>query len=347
MPTPGWGAAIQGDPADLSVWQHMLKHQSDVWVETHDSETVLRATSLDESESGTEARDRAIAYIDRLNGAISVSHDSRPVQLRAVIRFKGDGHLERTLFAESAKYEARGGMIGAGTVVGSDGQPVPSTAPAPSEVQRWSGIADQETWLDDALIYFGKATNWFDIYKALECLMDKYGGETAFVKLNWAPPDEVRRLKRTANSFRHANRNKHRPPQNPMGLKEGRELLGQLLRRALDEEAATSVWRFSQGLVRSIAHSVTAATSATMSGKGHVFSYVDAALVGCGHVSLLMRRGWPLALMLCAVGYWASADGNNNISLQMTPGLFHYPAYLGARVISNPNSSFKAVGSRR
>jgi len=31
------------------------------------------------------------------------------------------------------------------------------------------------------------------------------------------------------------------------------------------------------------------------------FSDVSAALVGCGHVSgLLMRRGWPLALMLCA-----------------------------------------------
>jgi hypothetical protein len=31
------------------------------------------------------------------------------------------------------------------------------------------------------------------------------------------------------------------------------------------------------------------------------FFDVDAALVGCGHVSgLLMRRGWPLALMLCA-----------------------------------------------
>src|SRR5262245_44891642 len=29
--------------------------------------------------------------------------------------------------------------------------------------------------------------------------------------------------------------------------------------------------------------------------------YVGAALVGCGHVSgLLMRHGWPLALMLCA-----------------------------------------------
>jgi hypothetical protein len=41
---------------------------------------------------------------------------------------------------------------------------------------------------------------------------------------------------------------------------------------------------------------------------GHVWtapwqelSDVAAGLVGCGHVSgLLMRRGWPLALMLCA-----------------------------------------------
>ena len=31
------------------------------------------------------------------------------------------------------------------------------------------------------------------------------------------------------------------------------------------------------------------------------FSEVSAALVRCGHVSgLLMRREWPLALMLCA-----------------------------------------------
>ena len=34
---------------------------------------------------------------------------------------------------------------------------------------------------------------------------------------------------------------------------------------------------------------------------GKSFFDVDAALVGCGHVSgLLMRHGWPLALMLCA-----------------------------------------------
>jgi len=46
-----------------------------------------------------------------------------------------------------------------------------------------------------------------------------------------------------------------------------------------------------------------------MSASGHVWTapwqelsdVVVAALVGCGHVSgLLMRRMWPLALMLCA-----------------------------------------------
>jgi hypothetical protein len=34
---------------------------------------------------------------------------------------------------------------------------------------------------------------------------------------------------------------------------------------------------------------------------GKSYFDVDAALVGCGHVSgLFVRRGWPLALMLCA-----------------------------------------------
>ena len=42
-----------------------------------------------------------------------------------------------------------------------------------------------------------------------------------------------------------------------------------------------------------------------MTAMGHVWTAPGknflAALVGCGHVSgLLMRRGWPLALMLCA-----------------------------------------------
>jgi hypothetical protein len=256
----GWGAVIQGEPADLSIWQQTLKHQFDVWVEIHGSETVLRATSFDESESSTEVRDRAIAYINRLNGLMALSHaDSEPVRLQAVIRFK-DGHLHRHLIPGTGKFKARGSMITDTTVIGANGKPVPPSAPEPSEVQRWLTIADQEDLLNDALNYFGRvpqspagpeaghagtpameATEWFDIYKALECIEKRFGGdETAFRNFasdrNWTSRSKLELLKRTANWARHARR-KFDPPPNPMGFKEARELLGQLLRRALEEAA--------------------------------------------------------------------------------------------------------------
>src|SRR5262249_7510267 len=157
-----------GDPADLLAWQHMLKHQSDVWVETHNGETVLRATSLDALQSAGEVRDRAIAYIDRLNGAMALSHDSRPVQItRAGVQFTQDRHVRHRNFPVG-----RGGFEYRGSVA-----TISPTVIGPSEVQRWSAIADQETLLDDALTYFGRATDWFDIHKALECLEEKFGGE--------------------------------------------------------------------------------------------------------------------------------------------------------------------------
>jgi hypothetical protein len=49
---------------------------------------------------------------------------------------------------------------------------------------------------------------------------------------------------------------------------------------------------------------MTFATKSVMCGRRLIdksFFDVDAALVGCGHVSgLFVRRAWPLALMLCA-----------------------------------------------
>ena len=64
------------------------------------------------------------------------------------------------------------------------------------------------------MIYFGRVsipdpvrhppTLWFDIYKALECIMGRFGGESAFIALDWAPREDVKRLKQTANWARHA-----------------------------------------------------------------------------------------------------------------------------------------------
>jgi hypothetical protein len=138
------------------------------------------------------------------------------------------------------------------TVSGPDGEPVAPSHPQPSEVQLWAAIAQEDLLLHDALVYFGRISqrpagpvtevpDWFDIYKALECLEKRFGGnETAFRNFasdrNWASRSELDLLKRTANWARHARR-KFDPPPNPMGFKEARELLGHLLRRALEEAA--------------------------------------------------------------------------------------------------------------
>lgn len=244
LPKVGWGTVVLGEAIDLEDWAHVLKKPFDPWVEIHGGDTVLRSTSFDELQSASEVRDRAMAYIDRLNGAMALSQNSRPVQLAGAIRFAPDGAMHKTVFLEPLLFENPRPVFGRPTMttIGPDGQPIPPPqppAPQPSEVQRWARVADNEYWLNDALIYFGRATDWFDIYKTLECLIGKFGAgnEKNFLALNWADEDEIKRLKRTANWVaRHARRKFKRPPK-PMELPQARRLVGQLLRRALEETA--------------------------------------------------------------------------------------------------------------
>ena len=132
--------------------------------------------------------------------------------------------------------------------IGSDGKPKPEQPPTPSEAQTWvANRPDSDDLLEDALIYFGRVsapdpvrhppTFWFDIYKALECLMVASGGETAFIALDWAPRDDVKRLKQTANWARHARR-KFPEPSPATTEREAKDLMSRLLRKAFETAGA-------------------------------------------------------------------------------------------------------------
>jgi hypothetical protein len=230
---PGWGAIILGDPTDLEDWAHVLQAPFDPWVETHGTQTVLRSASLDELGSAGEVRDRAIAKIERLNGAVSLSQGAKPLRFGGAIEFTSDGKQHTTIFAEMVLMDSDDKIRATALVIGQDGKPVPPSPPQPTEVQRWAVAVENDDLLDDALVYFGRASDWFDIYKTLECLILRFGpSESEFLKLNWAPGAEIDRLKRTANWARHAKR-KFAPPPSPMALEDARSLLAQLLRRAL------------------------------------------------------------------------------------------------------------------
>jgi hypothetical protein len=245
--TKRWGAVLRGHDDDLRDWCEMLKPPFDPWVEVHGPDHVLRSASLDGLTSASEVRDRVVAHIERLNGAMSVMRDCEPLQFSGVAELAPDGKVHRTIFAETF-VQLRGLRVAATAVtVGPDGNPTPEPPPRPSEAQNWAEIADDNDLLEDALIYFGRAypavpgkhppTFWFDIYKALECLMKRFGGREAdFLALDWAPRKKVELLKQTADWWRHARRKKQPPPR-PTTEEEAMVLMRHLLRKAFEAAA--------------------------------------------------------------------------------------------------------------
>jgi hypothetical protein len=234
-PTLGWGAGVRGDPFDLQIWADELKEPSEPWVERHGDETVLRSKSFDELKSAAEVRERAIFSIARLNGMLALALGAEPVEFGSVIKFDADGRLHRHLFADISEL-IRARARATAMVLRADGTHVPHT-PEPSVVEAWTKLAEQNELLDYALMYFGRATSWLNVYKTLECLFAWAGGEAKFKALKWAPISRIGLLKQWANWFRHAEPRYPRPKK-PMNLQEARTLLGELLRRAIQEEAA-------------------------------------------------------------------------------------------------------------
>ncbi len=235
-----WGAVLRGHDFDLQDWCGMLKPPFDPWVEVHGPDTVLRSASLDGLTSAGEVRDRIVPHIDRLNGLMFVMTKGSPLNFSGVVEFSPDGKLHRAIFVEGTMHARAGFFASIATGPGGVSKPEP---PKPSEAQVWAAIADYDEYLEDALHYFGRVTGpvpgqhpptfWFDIYQALECLMDRYGGETAFIGLDWAPRTDVKQLKRTASWARHARRKFAKPSPAPTE-QEAKDLMSRLLRKAFE-----------------------------------------------------------------------------------------------------------------
>jgi hypothetical protein len=138
-----------------------------------------------------------------VNGAMRANRRTGIVRLEAIAEVFSDGACRRHLFAQLRVTDARdrASMV---FVVGGPEKPAPP--PEPSKPQRWLSISAEDDLLADALTYFARGDDWFDVYKALECLEMRFGGEEEFRSLGWADKGKIKLLKRTANSGRHAGR---------------------------------------------------------------------------------------------------------------------------------------------
>jgi hypothetical protein len=82
-------------------------------------------------------------------------------------------------------------------------------------------------------VYLGRG-EWFDLYKAIECIEDWANGEAALDKLAFIEAGELKRVKRTANSLRHRRGGRHSPPPRPATHEEASRAVAVLLRKAFE-----------------------------------------------------------------------------------------------------------------
>jgi hypothetical protein len=233
------GLLLSGDPFDLEDWQGVLKQPFEPWVTKTDEGLILRSQLLDTATTSTEANDLGGVLLARVNGALSASHKPGTVRLEAVMQFRPDGSRMRFNFLAMRANDGRDRMRATVVVTDPDGNPLPPPPPEPSAPQRWLSIAAEDDLLADALTFFGRSDNWFDVYKTLECLIGRFGGgkEDEFLALGWESKTKIGLLKRTADFWRHSPRGRPKvvPPPNPMEQTEARDLLAKLMARAFQE----------------------------------------------------------------------------------------------------------------
>lgn len=183
----GWGAMLVGEAFDLEDWQEALKQPFDPWVMEPEDGLILCSGLLDTAATSSEAYERAKALIEQVNGALGVSHRARVVRLAGIAEFLSGGTRRWHEVAQLGAVEIRDRVRAVVVAAGPNGKPRPPLPRERSNAQRWLSIAEEDDLLADALTYFSRGDDWFDIFKALECLILRFGaGEKEFLDLGWA-----------------------------------------------------------------------------------------------------------------------------------------------------------------
>lgn len=234
-PEPGWYGQITGPQFALDDWCRLLErpyHPVAIRLET--GETLFTSQELNDLTDADEVREAALAIVNRLNGAFRLFDEIRPVELQGTVQVTDDGKLHRTMCAEAGSIAYVGARVEA-EVIGPDGKVKPQP-PQISEPQVWNALAQSNELVSEMLDHLGRADNWYEIFKVIECCEDLVGdGERGLLALMGDRKAEVKKLKITANSFRHSSR---RASPRHINLTDGKVLLATVARATLSEIAA-------------------------------------------------------------------------------------------------------------
>ena len=200
----------------------------------------LKSSDFDSLGSANDVRQRAIAIIKTLNGALKLHTPSfRGVSEDGVTTTEEDGRRHHYVYLE-ASITLRSKLSANPTV--STSNSTRQIAPLPSNLESWLSLAKTDKAVADAL-HFLRENTWSSLYKVYEIIMDDAGGQQAITQNGWATRHRLRRFTQTAqsraalgDSARHAA-NEFKPPSQPMTIQEAELLLREVILSWLSSKA--------------------------------------------------------------------------------------------------------------
>ena len=225
MIDPYWAVQLVGSDHDVDRIEASLDARFDPYLTQVKSTRAICCAAFNGLTDPSEVRDIAESIVSVLRGAVELVSDPRPLAVGSVFRVWKEGRIDAFI---SASFPARLRIIGHPakiTVCDSSGNVV-EPPPTPTTAQQWIALALNDEDIADLLTFFGRADNWFDLYKAIEMAEKIVGGEHALR----AHFPNLKLIKTTANSYRHT---RGYAPGAPVSFTEAHEVVGGVVRSIL------------------------------------------------------------------------------------------------------------------
>lgn len=190
----------------------------------------LKSARLDGMTTPGEIYQAGKQIVRELNAIVAGIFGESSVNCIGAVEFKEDGTIARHLFMEVEPIKIRARARAVGVALDKDGNVIvqPPAATAGNNAFRAANLSQP---IADALTYLAGAPQWFELYKAFECLRDH-----ALL----AESGETRRFTHTANAAARHRRGKYEPPKDPMSLDDALALLRSLINDAINSVLAAN-----------------------------------------------------------------------------------------------------------
>jgi len=225
----GWEVCLAGDAADLGMLAGSFTGP-DFAISKSGDEFLLTSPEFEALNAADKIRDRAVVFIELLNGAARLALESRtPVAIVGVNRRHPNGGRDVVVFAEPGVFHCRL-LAPSLTVTHLDGST--ETYHPADPIRDWINLASTDNAVKTTLKLLSSGVwDWVNLYRVLDVVTSDCEGLEKIEANGWATTTAMRLFKHTSGSpgavgkeARHGAESTMPPPK-PMSLPEAKSLV--------------------------------------------------------------------------------------------------------------------------